>query len=124
MNAKEHLDQPGQGTREAALWLAAMADRAAKGAHADLAAAVAADPTMALLLSAGAQSYLTGAQVHALLYIGDQVKALVALLEPTGADVSTAIRLRVGQRGPGREHPPGCGCDSICQAITAVAVAE
>lgn len=75
-------DQPGQGTREAALWLAAMADRAAKGAHADLAAAVAADPTMALLLSAGAQSYLTGAQVHALLYIGDQVKALVKVVGP------------------------------------------
>lgn len=84
----EQSKQPEQGTREAALWLAQMADRAMKGAHADLAAAVAADPVNALWMSAGAQSYLTGAQVHALIYIGDQVKALVEAIGPAAEAVA------------------------------------
>lgn len=74
-------DQPEQGTREAALWLAAMADRAAKGALNDP-TIIDADPTLALFKTLGGHAYLTGAQVHALLYIGDQVKALVEAVTP------------------------------------------
>lgn len=121
----DQAKRPEQGTREAALWLLAQADR---GALTDL-NGLNADPVDVLYRTLGCSTFVVGAQAHALLYIGDQVKALVEMVanrqvrlivDPSvvGDLLARDQERRDGLSATGTPHAGMCVCDSICRAIT------